>query len=106
LEDPEREGRWDRRGVITGHIQSGKTANYIGLICKAVDAGYKIVIVLAGLNSNLRSQTQIRLEEGFLGYNTDRLLTEDIREAIGVGRIARITPVCFRKLRRFIEHTP
>lgn len=70
LEDPERSEPWDRRGLVVGHVQSGKTSNYSGLICKAADAGYKIIIVLAGMHNNLRSQTQIRLEEGFLGYET------------------------------------
>jgi hypothetical protein len=70
LEDPDRDGPWDRRGLVVGHVQSGKTSNYTGLICKAADAGYKIIIVLAGMHNNLRSQTQMRLEEGFLGYET------------------------------------
>lgn len=70
LEDPKRQGAWDRRGLVVGHVQSGKTGNYSGLICKAADAGYKIIIVLAGMHNNLRSQTQIRLEESFLGYQT------------------------------------
>lgn len=68
IEDPEREGSWDRRGLVMGNVQSGKTATYTGLICKAADAGYKVIIVLAGLHNNLRSQTQVRLDEGFLGY--------------------------------------
>ncbi|AIT20902.1 Z1 domain protein [Burkholderia thailandensis E254] len=70
LEDPYRTDAWDRRGLVVGHVQSGKTSNYSGLICKAADAGYKIIIVLAGTHNNLRSQTQMRLEEGFLGYET------------------------------------
>ena len=70
LEDPKREGPWDRRGLVVGHVQSGKTSHYSGLICKSADAGYKIIIVLAGLHNNLRSQTQIRLDEAFLGYKT------------------------------------
>ncbi|PRH49686.1 Z1 domain-containing protein [Burkholderia multivorans] len=70
LEDPHRTDAWDRRGLVVGHVQSGKTSNYSGLICKAADAGYKIIIVLAGTHNNLRSQTQMRLEEGFLGYET------------------------------------
>ena len=53
-----------------GQVQSGKTSNYIGLICKAADAGYKVIIVLAGMHNNLRCQTQIRIEEGFLGFDT------------------------------------
>lgn len=85
LEDPERSGVWDRRGLVVGHVQSGKTGNYTGLICKAADAGYKIIIVLAGLHNNLRSQTQIRLDEGFLGFATKPVL--DVVDPIGVGEI-------------------
>jgi hypothetical protein len=70
LEDPTREGPWDRRGLVVGHVQSGKTSHYSGLICKAADAGYKIIIVLAGTHNNLRAQTQVRLDESFLGYRT------------------------------------
>ena len=69
LTDPARPGAWDRRGLVMGHVQSGKTSHYVGLICKAADAGYKLIIVLAGFHKSLRSQTQIRLEEGFLGYD-------------------------------------
>lgn len=85
LEDPLREGSWDRRGLVVGHVQSGKTGHYSGLICKAADAGYKIIIVLAGLHNNLRSQTQMRLDEAFLGYET-RPNHDDIRP-IGVSEI-------------------
>jgi hypothetical protein len=85
LEDPAREGPWDRRGLVVGHVQSGKTGHYTGLICKAADAGYKIIIVLAGLHNNLRSQTQMRLDEGFLGYETTPV-SDDIR-ITGVGEI-------------------
>ena len=80
-----RQDTWDRRGLVAGEVQSGKTANYTGFICKAADAGYKIVIVLAGLHNNLRSQTQMRLDEGFLGYETAPT-PDDIR-IIGVGEI-------------------
>jgi hypothetical protein len=96
LEDPDRDGHWDRRGLVVGHVQSGKTGNYTGLLCKAADAGYKIIIVLAGLHNNLRSQTQIRLEEGFLGYETPVSMDNSVK-LIGVGEIdsdAEIRPNC------------
>jgi Z1 domain len=88
LEDPQRTGAWDRRGMVVGQVQSGKTANYSGLICKAADAGYKLVIVLAGLHNNLRSQTQQRLDESFLGFDTegDRAYSGSSRR-VGVGRL-------------------
>lgn len=84
LEDPAQEGPWDIRGLVMGHVQSGKTANYTGLICKAVDAGYNVIIVLAGMHNNLRSQTQIRLEEGFLGFDTT-VRRDGARPIVGVG---------------------
>ncbi len=85
LEDPTRKDPWDRRGLVVGHVQSGKTGNYTGLICKAADAGYKIIIVLAGMHNNLRAQTQIRLDEGFLGFKSTK--NADSLEIIGVGEI-------------------
>lgn len=95
LEDPQRSGVWDRRGLVVGHVQSGKTGHYTGLICKAADAGYKIIIVLAGLHNNLRAQTQVRLDEGFLGYATNP--NPEVLQFVGVGangRDANIKPNC------------
>jgi hypothetical protein len=86
LDDPDRDGSWTRRGLVVGHVQSGKTSHYSGLICKAADAGYKIVIVLAGLHNNLRSQTQMRLDEAFLGYKTTAF-NEEAYTMVGVGEI-------------------
>jgi len=89
LEDPQRDGPWDRRGLVVGHVQSGKTANYIGVINKAVDAGYRVIVVLAGIHKSLRSQTQIRLDEGFLGYESAAAVASNqALKNIGVGRIA------------------
>ncbi|WP_083272100.1 Z1 domain-containing protein [Brevibacterium sp. HMSC22B09] len=51
-----------RKGLVIGNVQSGKTANYASVIAKAVDAGYRFIIVLAGLHNNLRGQTQRRLD--------------------------------------------
>jgi hypothetical protein len=89
LEDPTRDGPWDRRGLVVGHVQSGKTSNYTGLICKAADAGYKLVIVLAGIHNSLRAQTQLRLDEGFLGFDSQRQRRADDGgdNLIGVGRV-------------------
>ncbi|MCF2586103.1 Z1 domain-containing protein [Brevibacterium sp. UCMA 11752] len=68
-----------RKGLVIGYVQSGKTANYTGLIAKAVDAGYRIVVVLAGLYTNLRVQTQIRLQQD--------LGTAEVRENRGLAWI-------------------
>ena len=78
-------------GAVFGYVQSGKTANYIGLINKAVDAGYKIIIVLAGMHNNLRSQTQMRIDEEVLGFETSiEYLTKKsglVPSVIGVGTL-------------------
>jgi len=47
LQNPREEGSWDRRGLVIGHVQSGKTANYTGPIAKAADAGYRFIVVIA-----------------------------------------------------------
>ena len=81
LQNPKSEGEWDRRGLVIGHVQSGKTANYLGLIAKAADAGYKFIVVIAGIHNNLRKQTQERIDEGFVGRSSD----PEYRERVGVG---------------------
>ncbi|PUA27738.1 MAG: endonuclease [Cellvibrio sp. 79] len=82
LQDPSSEGSaWSRRGLVIGHVQSGKTANYTGLIARAADAGYKFIIVIAGIHNNLRKQTQQRIDEAFIGRSSD----PDDRRYIGVG---------------------
>lgn len=82
LQDPNSEGTtWSRRGLVIGHVQSGKTANYTGLIARAADAGYKFIIVIAGIHNNLRKQTQQRIDEAFIGRSSD----PDDRRNVGVG---------------------
>lgn len=70
LGDPKRDGIWDRRGLVVGHVQSGKTQHYTALAAKAIDAGYKAVIILSGVHENLRQQTQERIEECISGKNS------------------------------------
>lgn len=86
LENPAKEGGWDRRGMVVGHVQSGKTANYTGLICKAADAGYRLIVVIAGIHNNLRNQTQARIDEGFVGRDSSSLLANNTSRVIGVGK--------------------
>lgn len=96
LENPKKDGPWDRRGMVVGHVQSGKTANYIGLICKAADAGYRVIIVIAGIHNSLRNQTQLRIDEGFVGRDSARLLSKKDERFVGVGRFdQRRRPVTF-----------
>ncbi|WP_412507591.1 Z1 domain-containing protein [Roseovarius sp. SYSU LYC5161] len=97
LGNPRDKRSWDRKGMVVGHVQSGKTANYTGLVCKAADAGYRLIIVIAGIHNNLRNQTQGRIDEGFIGRDTGRLAHVGTREKpklIGVADFDdRFTPV-------------
>jgi hypothetical protein len=61
LEHPQTD-EFTTKGLVLGHIQSGKTTNYTGVIAKAADRGYRLVIVLAGIHNELRRQTQNRLQ--------------------------------------------
>lgn len=64
------------QGLVLGHVQAGKTANYTAVAAKAVDRGYRLVIVLAGIHNNLRDQTQARLASD-LGERHWTFLTQD-----------------------------
>lgn len=85
--DPRRQGPWASKGLVMGNVQSGKTQNYIGLINKAIDCGYKTIILLGGHLNDLRQQTQERVDEGVLGRESKHLI--DIKTGktapIGVG---------------------
>jgi len=73
---------FSRYGMVVGHVQSGKTANYSALICKAADSGYKFIVVVAGGINKLRNQTQERINEAFVGVDVCRL--------VGVGKLGNI----------------
>lgn len=80
MANPKRPGS-KRKGLVLGYVQSGKTANFQALIAKSVDAGYRIVIVLAGLYSNLRAQTQSRLEQDLdlFGMDPRKTISWDLK---------------------------
>ncbi len=63
LAPPKSQSQKIARGLVLGYVQSGKTANFSAVISKAVDSGYKLVVVLAGMHNILRLQTQTRLHE-------------------------------------------
>lgn len=87
LGDPSRDVSYKRRGLIIGDVQSGKTSNYTGLICKGVDAGYKVVVLLTGTIEKLRQQTQQRIDEGFVGSDSDAMMKQqDKGLIIGAGK--------------------
>ncbi len=67
LADPTRNDVYAARGLVVGYVQSGKTTNFTGVIARAIDAGYRLIIVLAGSHDILRNQTQRRLDMELVG---------------------------------------
>jgi hypothetical protein len=67
LADPRRTDAYQAKGLVVGYVQSGKTANFTGVIAKAIDAGYRLIIVLSGLTDLLRNQTQRRIDMELVG---------------------------------------
>lgn len=74
LADPEwgkdparRDNVFAGRGLVVGYVQSGKTTTINLTIAKAIDAGYRLIIVLGGMTDLLRRQTQRRLDKEVIG---------------------------------------
>ena len=80
------EGTWQRTGLVMGHVQSGKTTNYSALIAKAIDSGYRCIVVLAGITNSLRRQTQERIDANILGWNSSDY---ELKRPIGVASYRR-----------------
>ena len=65
--------------MVFGFVQAGKTLNYTSVSNAAMDAGYDLIVVLAGATNILRSQTQERIITDLIGFNAGK--------RVGVGRI-------------------
>tara|TARA_B100001989_G_scaffold252787_1_gene236210 strand:- start:469 stop:3207 length:2739 start_codon:yes stop_codon:yes gene_type:complete len=92
--NPTKNNTWDRKGLVIGSVQSGKTANYIALITKAADLGYKVIIVIAGRDNNLREQTQKRINDGFI---KPKMIINDVKEPVSItGKFDFDTPALDR----------
>ncbi|WP_418302143.1 Z1 domain-containing protein [Lysinibacillus fusiformis] len=90
LGDPYSQTSFQRKGLVIGSVQSGKTSNYTALINKAADSGYKVIILLTGTIEKLRKQTQGRIDDGFVGADS-RNFIENKKPSkknahLGVGR--------------------
>lgn len=86
LANPKTENSFSRKGLVIGAVQSGKTSNYIGLMNKAADSGYKVIIVLTGTIEKLRKQTQERIDEGFIGSDSSAIVNDKKSRHVGVGQ--------------------
>ena len=100
--DPMDKGSFDRRGMVMGDVQAGKTGNYTALISKAADVGYHVIIIIAGIHESLRSQTQKRIDEGLIGRDSDVSPLETVpgggRVGVGMQDFSRV-PTSFTRRR-------
>ena len=87
LGDSTQKAPYKRRGLCIGDVQSGKTSTYIGLINKAADINYRVIILLTGTIEKLRRQTQQRIDEGFIGLDSYAFTLEKDSVQVGVGAI-------------------
>ncbi|WNY26618.1 Z1 domain-containing protein [Methanolapillus ohkumae] len=106
--DPKKDKHWQRRGLILGDVQSGKTANYTAICNKAADFGFKVIILMTGTIESLRQQTQERLDAGFVGRSSQDALskTSEIRVK-GVGNYSgnnKKFPTSFTSVKRDFNH--
>lgn len=92
LPDPKKTtAHYTTKGLVIGHIQSGKTANMASLICKAADRGYKFFIILAGMHKDLRQQTQSRFDHEITG-KCDNIETGDcVKHSPAAPKFIRLT---------------
>jgi len=89
--DPNSDKKIDKKGLVVGYVQSGKTGNFIGVVNKAIDCGYKVIIILGGIHDDLRNQTQERMDLGVTGVDT----RANTAENFGVSKICKIkSPAC------------
>jgi len=87
MADPKSKSPIYNKGLVVGAVQSGKTGNFNAVINRAIDAGYEIVIVLAGIMEDLRSQTQQRIEKDVIGEG--KIDSGEPTGTKGVGKIRR-----------------
>lgn len=57
------------KGLVMGHVQSGKTANMAGVMALSADLGFDLVIVLSGIHNKLNDQTTKRFENDLWTYD-------------------------------------
>ena len=68
----------NKKLLLVGSVQSGKTATYIGLICKLFETTKtNLVILFCGVSNVLKSQTLDRFEDNFKGFTNVSIRTSE-----------------------------
>lgn len=99
------------KGLVIGHVQSGKTTNIAALMNMAADWGFNVFLVLTGRIESLRKQTSSRINRYLCSGNLTWISlgrqlntnNEDYRLrdlALGVGRSQRYYAVVLKNTNR------
>ncbi len=88
LGDPKSEKPFYVKGLVVGSVQSGKTGNFNAVINRSIDCGYSLIIILSGIMEDLRSQTQLRIEEDVIGEGSLDI-SKDNKGDKGVGLVRK-----------------
>lgn len=76
MQDPTKEEQVKVKGLLMGEVQSGKTNTFTAVCHKAIDVGWKFIIILAGMTNDLRVQTQKRMNSDLIGENLSIIAKE------------------------------
>lgn len=104
LGDPKSDRPFYIKGLVVGSVQSGKTGNFNAVINRAIDCGYSLIIVLSGIMEDLRSQTQLRIEEEVIGDGTIDV-GKDTKGDKGVGLIRKFGEQGDQRIRQVFSIT-
>lgn len=104
LGDPKSDSDFFVKGLVVGNVQSGKTGNFNAVINRAIDAGYSLIIVLSGIMEDLRSQTQMRIENDVVGEGVIDL-SQDLKGDRGVGKVRKFGEQGDQKVRQVFSIT-
>lgn len=74
-------------GILLGHVQSGKTRAYLGVMARAFDRGYDIAIILTKGTKSLAEQTMSRVKEDF-----GEFIAADQVEVFDILAVPELTP--------------
>jgi len=70
--------------MVVGHVHR-KDCELHWPHLQGCHAGYRLIVVVAGIHNNLRNQTQLRIDEGFVGRDSARLLSRMMKNLSALG---------------------
>lgn len=86
--------------LLLGNVQSGKTAQMLGIISAMADSGYKIFFLLTTDNIDLHRQTYIRVKDSLIDFN---IINEKEESLLTPQTLSKPTVVVLKKNSRVLS---